>query len=96
MRIFMELHWPGITAQQYDQIKSIVRWDVDPAKGGVFHAAAIDAEGLHAHDVWESADEMNAFIQQRLMPAVVKAGITSQPNVTVRSLHSMTVPALIR
>jgi hypothetical protein len=43
---------------------------------------------VHVADVWESADQLNAFAQHLLMPAFAKLGITP-PSVAVYPTHKV-------
>jgi hypothetical protein len=92
MSIMMIMEWDGITAAQYDQVRSIVNWEGNRAKGGLFHVAAVTPEGLRVTDVWDSAEEFNQFVETRLMPGVAKAGITSQPRVEIFAAHAVFAP----
>lgn len=96
MRIVLNLKWAGITPALYDQIHDIVRWEENIAPGGVFHVASFDDKGMRVTDVWESPEDFNRFVETRLMPAVAKLGITSQPVVEISPLHRVFVPALAR
>ena len=82
------MRWEGATPEQYDALRDEVKWDTDLAAGGVFHAASFDDKGLRISDVWESEEDMNNFINNRLMPGVQKIGIPGQPSVEVFPLHA--------
>ena len=92
----MFMKWEGVTPDQYEKLRKSVNWEGDMPKGAVFHVAAFDNNTGHITDIWESADEMNNFIQNRLMPEVMKLGITSQPQVETYPIHAVFIPALQR
>ena len=72
-----------LTTAEYDALRNEVDWENKQPTGGIFHAASFDEEGLvHVADVWASADELNAFAQNFLMPAFAKDNITP-PSVVV-------------
>ena len=96
MRIAMFMKWDGATADQYEQLRKTVDWEGRPAKGGVFHVAAFGNGSMHVTDIWESEDDFNNFIQNRLMPEVIKLGITEQPQVEIFPLYAVAVPGLQR
>ena len=96
MRIVMLMKWEGITPAQYDELRNEVQWEGNMPQGAVFHVAAFGNNAVHVTDIWESADEFNNFIQNRLMPAVVKKGITNKPAVDTFPVHAIFVPALQR
>ena len=96
MRVVVHMKWAGITPAQYDQMRETVKWEENTAEGGVFHIASFDDKGLRATDIWESVDHLNAFIEKRLMPAVIKAGITTQPEAEFSTLHRVFATALMQ
>lgn len=76
-----------ITRDQYDILRQEVDWENKHPAGGIFHAASFDDNGhVHVADVWASADDLNAFTQQHLMPAFAKHGI-APPSVVVYPTH---------
>lgn len=51
--------------------------------GSILHACAFDDTGdLHVADVWESVEAMNAFVNDRLLPAMQKLNVPP-PSVSV-------------
>lgn len=92
----MIMKWDGVTPAQYEEIRQTVHWEGNAPKGAVFHVAAFDNNGIRVTDIWESADEFNAFVQDRLMPGVAKAGIQGQPQVEIYPVHAIFIPALQR
>ena len=93
--IAMHLKWDGITPEQYNQVRDIVKWEEHPAKGGLFHVAFFDGNGLRVQDVWETAEDFNNFVQNRLMPGVLSTGVTSQPEVEVYPVHALFTPGFV-
>ncbi|GAA1076477.1 hypothetical protein GCM10009663_17560 [Kitasatospora arboriphila] len=79
MAVVMSMDWAGVTPEQYDTVRDAVDWEEVPAAGGQVHMAWFDAQGLHVTDVWDSQQAFEAFLAQRLAPAVEKAGITGAP-----------------
>lgn len=96
MAIMMVMRWNGVTAEQYDEVRELVGWERDPAPGGLFHAAAADEHGLHVTDLWDSVEQFQAFVTERLMPGVAQIGITTQPDVEVAPLHALFAPGWTR
>jgi hypothetical protein len=92
MAIMMRMDWPDATAEQYDELRQVVDWEQDKADGGLFHVAAFDESGAHITDVWESAEQFQRFVDERLMPGVQKVGIAGQPEVTVLPAHAVFAP----
>ena len=93
MAIVMRMTWSGITPKQYDEVRRLANWVGNPAPGGDMHVASFDADGvMHCTDVWDSAEELNAFLEQRIFPAVATLGITSKPDVVIDDCHELFVP----
>ena len=77
----------AISRSQYDTLRFTVDWRSDQPAGGVLHAAAFDDAGhLHVADVWESAEALNAFVSERLLPAFQSLKI-HPPEVAIYPLH---------
>lgn len=89
MAIMMIMTWKGATLDQYEDAKRIVDWENDPPVGGRMHATAHDGEALRITDVWNSAEEFQAFVNDRLMPGVAEVGIPGQPDVEIYPLHDL-------
>jgi hypothetical protein len=49
----------------------------------MLHAAGWDDTGFHVVDVWQSPDHFQRFVADRLMGAVAKVGIQTEPSVRV-------------
>ena len=78
-----------LSKAEYDTLRKEVDWENKQPAGGIFHAASFDEEGqVHVADVWASADELNAFAQNLLMPAFAKLKLTP-PSVAVYPAHKV-------
>ena len=89
MPVVMSMRWAGVTPEQYDAVREDVNWEGEPAAGGIFHVAAFDDAGLRVTDVWETAEDFQRFVDDRLMPAVRRAGLETQPEVEVLPTHAV-------
>ncbi|MFD9597326.1 hypothetical protein ACFWA9_31865 [Kitasatospora sp. NPDC059973] len=87
MAVVMSMLWADATPEQYDTVRDAVDWEQVPGAGGQLHVAWFDARGLHVTDVWESREAFEAFMAQRLTPAIAKAGISGAPEVSFAPLH---------
>jgi hypothetical protein len=84
-----------LTKEQYDVLRTEVDWENKQPAGGVFHAASFDDAGnVHVADVWESAEELNAFAQTALMPAFARNNI-APPTVSVYPTHKVVAYASV-
>ena len=87
MTVVLSFRWAGATPEQYDAVRDLVRWEDQTPDGAVLHVAWFDSEGLRITDVWNTEDDFNRFMQERLAPAIEKVGIEGQPEVDFTSLH---------
>lgn len=79
----------NIRKSQYEALRKEIDWEGQQPQGGIIHAASFDdSDRIHVADVWESADAMNAFVGQRLIPAFEKLGI-APPEVAVYPVHNL-------
>src|SRR6185369_2901268 len=96
MPVMMMMQWNGVTREQYDAVRKIVNFEGNVPKGGMFHVAAFTDDGLHVADVWERAEDFQAFVDQRLMPGVQQAGIKGEPKVQILPAHNVFTPGYVR
>lgn len=92
MAVMMIMEWQGVTREQYDAVRRIVNFEGDVPRGGLFHVAAFDDKGLRVTDLWERPEDFQAFVEQRLMPGVQKAGIQGEPKVAIYPVHNLFTP----
>ncbi|MFE0461092.1 hypothetical protein ACFW1A_17775 [Kitasatospora sp. NPDC058965] len=93
MTVVLSLRWPGTKPEQYDAVRELVRWEEETPDGAVLHVAWFDADGLQVIDVWNSADDFNRFMEERLAAAIEKVGIEGQPEITFNPMHRRFVAA---
>jgi hypothetical protein len=96
MATAMIMRWDGLTVDQYEQALEKVGWDRDVPAGAKLHVAGFSDGGLNVLDVWESAEAFQAFLDQRLGPAVQEIGIQGEPEVRFYPMHACFAPALGR
>jgi len=88
MPVVMYMEWDGVEPSQYDEARNRVNWEGDPPPGAILHVPWFVSGGLRVTDVWESGEDFQRFVDQRLMPAVTEIGIEGQPRVDIQPLHS--------
>jgi hypothetical protein len=88
MAVVMFMEWDGVTPEQYDEARAKVAWETDVPEGAILHVPWFVDGGLRVTDVWESGDDFQRFVEQRLMPVVQQIGIQGEPRVEVHPLHS--------
>ena len=94
MPVVIEMEWDGVTPDQYDQVRGVVGWETDDPRGGFFHVVSFDDGRLKVTDVWETAEDFQAFVDQRLMPGVQRVGLAGEPRVVIRPAHRIYSPHL--
>jgi hypothetical protein len=96
MAVAIFLRWDGFTREQYDAVRAVVAFERETAPGGLFHVAAIDEKGIRVTDVWETAEQFQTYLTERLVPAFAQMGITGQPDVEIIPVHSLITPGFTR
>ena len=94
MPVVMNMYWPEVSPEQYDRARDIVKWETETPNGAIFHAAYFTNDGFRVTDVWETAEDFQNFVDQRLMPGVQQVGITGQPKVEITPTHRIFSPHL--
>jgi heme-degrading monooxygenase HmoA len=92
MSIIMLMHWPEVSKAQYEQARKEINWEGDTPQGAKFHVAWFGEDGFHVLDLWESREDFERFLKQRLTPAVQKIGIQGQPKVQYANAHAVFAP----
>jgi hypothetical protein len=95
MPTVMSMHWPKIKQEDYDRALEHVDWEGNTPDGAIFHVAWFDdQDGFHVLDLWESPDQFNRFVEERLMPGLQELGIDAgEPNVRMTEAHRVFTPA---
>jgi hypothetical protein len=92
MPTVMVMHWAEATKDQYDAARKQVNWEGNVPAGAKYHVCWFADDGLHVLDVWNSAEEFQRFMEQRLQPAIQRIGIKGQPKVELRPTHAIFAP----
>jgi hypothetical protein len=78
MAIVMMVDNPNGTAELYDKVRA--QLGQDQAAGGIFHVAGPSPDGgFRVIEVWESREQAERFMRERLLPAVEAAGAKGPP-----------------
>ena len=83
---------PGVTKEQYDQVRTAVGWLDEPPLGGISHLTWWEGNDCHSIDAWESEEAFNTFGEMRLGPGMAKAGVDVQPQITLQPAHEVYTP----
>jgi hypothetical protein len=74
MAVLMMLELPGATPEQYDRANEIlgIAGDEDAPDGLISHAAGLTDEGMVIVDVWDSAESLERFFEERSVADAMK------------------------
>ena len=92
MATVMAMHWPEVSKEQYLKIREDVKWETEVPQGAKFHVAWLGSDGFHVLDLWDAPTHFQRFTEDRLMPAVQRAGIEGQPKVEISEAISVFAP----
>ena len=86
----------GITQEMYDALRTEVDWEHQQPQGAIIHVASFDEHGdAHVADVWSSPENLDNFVNTRLMPAMQKLNMPP-PDVAVFPVHNINAYANVR
>jgi hypothetical protein len=92
MAIAAVIDTEGGRAEQYDAVVQelgLVGQPASAVRGLILHAAGPTETGWRVVDIWESEEDLNQFVQDRLMPAQQKVGGIPRPQVQITPLHAL-------
>jgi hypothetical protein len=93
MAVVMQMVWPGIGVAEYEAARQRVNWEGDVPLGAMFHVMAVGDDGVHVTDIWESQEQFERFVAERLMPATQALGFPGEPHVQFFPVHAIFAPA---
>jgi hypothetical protein len=64
--------------------------------GARFHVIGFEGAAARVADVWDSAEDYQRFVDERLMPGVKQVGIEGEPQVEIFPTHAIFAPAYDR
>lgn len=70
---------PGGTQAQYNQIRDEVAPGNRRPPGMLYHVAGATEQGWCVAELWESQEALNRFFEDKVRPALRRAGIDGQP-----------------
>jgi hypothetical protein len=90
MSVVLLLELPGMTPEIYDAINERMGFPGTVPEGLLTHIAGIEETGMRFVDVWESEEQFERFLQERLLPAMGEIdgqGPVSPPRVVQLPLY---------
>jgi hypothetical protein len=75
----------------YESMKKEVDWEGDPPKGLIIHSSAFDESGNSTNvvDIWDSEQDLNNFVSNRLIPVMQKHDIPIPPKPEISQIHNI-------
>jgi hypothetical protein len=82
------------TLEEYDQVSEKLDAENNPPAGLIVHTGADVGGGkLKVVDVWESQENFQKFVQERLAPAIAEVNPDApRANIQVHELHDLVKP----
>ena len=73
----------------YDAVSARLREGVMPPDGLLVHTAGFTGQGFRIFEVWESREQYDRFVEDRLMPLIAELGTpdAAPPQLTAYELH---------
>lgn len=84
----------GMTAEEYGRVMNRLGVEHDPALGIYIHMTAKTDSGFRVIEVWESGEEFEAFLANRLAPAAEAEHVVREMHVRIEPLHNLFAPRL--
>jgi hypothetical protein len=80
----------GMTKQMYESLREEIDWIHNHPLGAILHATGFDNSGnkIQVADIWESEEDLNRFIKEKLTPAMQKLNLPA-PQMEVFQIHSV-------
>ena len=95
MAIVAHVVLPGVTKEEYDQVREAVGWLRELPAGGISHLTWWEGADCHSVDSWESEEAFNRFGEERLGPGMAKVGVQVQPQVTFHPAQEVYLPRAV-
>jgi len=92
MAVVAHVILPGVTPQQYDEVRAAADWLNNAPDGGLSHLTWWEGADCHNVDAWESEAAFASFGETRLGPAMAQAGVAVEPQVTFHPAHEVFAP----
>ena len=90
MAVALVIEFPGVTQEQYDKVQDTLglKGSETWPRGIMLHVAGPTARGWEVVDVWESREQFDRFVTERLAPALRGAGMP-EPQVQEFPVHNI-------
>jgi hypothetical protein len=95
MAVCLVMQFRGIDRSKYDKIVEqlgLTGANPDWAPGFISHVVGFEGDIAHVVDVWESREDFERFVRDRLQPAFASVGSSPNPSVTVFEVYNTMQP----
>ena len=86
--------YPGVTQEQYDQLLVKLGLDEQPAPGQIVSVSSEHAGVMESFELWMTREAAERYLDDRLRPAMIDAGIHTHPEMRLVPLHNAFTPDL--
>ena len=87
MAVGLRIKLAGVNAEQFDKLDAAVNARGDHPDGLIFSASGPIDGGWGLIDFWESREQFDRFIAERVGPAAQATGTAAQPDVREFPVH---------
>ena len=89
MAVAVRMRYPGMKPADYDRLMLSFGLDESPPIGEILHLAVERGERIEAWDVWQTAQAAEAFVENRLRPALRQLRLNVEPEFELMPLHNL-------
>ncbi len=81
----------GITKEMYETLRKEVDWEGNPPAGLIVHSSAFyeSENSTNVVDIWESEQDLNDFVNNRLIPSMQKNNVPIPPKPNIFQIHNI-------
>ena len=91
MAIAVQIDFAGATLDQYDAINKLLgatEGGSHPGEGALFHFVPATDDGFRVVDVWNSREEFESFLENKVGPLTAQVGMTGPPDIQFFEIHN--------
>ena len=87
MAVGIRIKLPGVHAEEFDRVDAAIDVRGNHPDGLIFSASGPVKDGWRVVDFWESRAQFDAFLAERVGPAVAASGVSAQPDIAEFPIH---------
>jgi hypothetical protein len=90
MPVAIDIRFRGVTLDEYDQ--SVAKMGLTPrgkhVPGCLFHWVTATDDGFRVIDVWETREQFDQFVDDRIAPTMAELGYPNPPEMEFSEVHN--------